>query len=491
MNKTLKLNLKMLVFALFLVVIDQISKYAAIIALKGKNDFHIIKDVLLLHYLDGGNRGAAWGMFSGKILMFIIFTLIAIFFICIFSRNVNLLYQKTNNKIFLILNIFLSILLAGAVGNLIDRVVRGYVVDFIYFKPINFPVFNVADCYVTISCIGIVLLCILKINEEDFKETLKIIKWYILDLKGINRLNMCETYYVDSSNKNIRLDKYLTDLLDNNSRNYIQKLIKNGDVLVNEKSSKANYKVQENDCITINIPEPVTANIEPENIPLDIIYEDDDVLIVNKPKDLVVHPAPGHYTGTLVNGIMYHCKDNLSNINGVLRPGIVHRIDKDTTGALIICKNDYSHNFIAEQLKEHTITRKYWGIVQGRFDETEGTIDAPIGRHPTKRKEMAINERNGKHAVTHYKVLKQFDKYALCEFQLETGRTHQIRVHMASINHPLLGDDVYNHNKCPFKLQGQCLHAKTIGFIHPTTKEYVEYEAPIPEYFKNLIENVL
>ena len=188
---------------------------------------------------------------------------------------------------------------------------------------------------------------------------------------------------------------------------------------------------------------------------------------------------------------MYHCKDNLSNINGVLRPGIVHRIDKDTTGALIICKNDYSHNFIAEQLKEHTITRKYWGIVQGRFDETKGTIDAPIGRHPTKRKEMAINERNGKHAVTHYKVLKQFDKYALCEFQLETGRTHQIRVHMASINHPLLGDDVYNHNKCPFKLQGQCLHAKTIGFIHPTTKEYVEYEAPIPEYFKNLIENVL
>lgn len=302
---------------------------------------------------------------------------------------------------------------------------------------------------------------------------------------------MCETYYVDSSNKNIRLDKYLTDLLDNNSRNYIQKLIKNGDVLVNEKSSKANYKVQENDCITINIPEPVTANIAPENIPLDIIYEDDDVLIVNKPKDLVVHPAPGHYTGTLVNGIMYHCKDNLSNINGVLRPGIVHRIDKDTTGALIICKNDYSHNFIAEQLKEHTITRKYWGIVQGRFDETKGTIDAPIGRHPTKRKEMAINERNGKHAVTHYKVLKQFDKYALCEFQLETGRTHQIRVHMASINHPLLGDDVYNHNKCPFKLQGQCLHAKTIGFIHPTTKEYVEYEAPIPEYFKNLIENVL
>jgi len=221
---------------------------------------------------------------------------------------------------------------------------------------------------------------------------------------------------------------------------------------------------------------------------LDIIYEDDDFLIVNKPKAMVVHPAPGHYTGTLVNGLMYHCKNHLSNINGVLRPGIVHRIDKDTTGALIICKNDYSHNFIAEQLKVHSITRKYVGIVQGVVKDESGTINAPIGRHPVNRKEMAINHKNGKEAVTHYKVLKRFDKYTFMEFQLETGRTHQIRVHMASIHHPLLGDTVYNHNKCPFKLEGQCLHAKTIGFIHPTTKEYVEFEAPIPEYMEHLLK---
>lgn len=302
---------------------------------------------------------------------------------------------------------------------------------------------------------------------------------------------MCQTFLVDDEFTDERIDKYLSELLTNQSRTYIQKLIKDGNILVNEKTVKANYKVQGNDKINVNIPEPVSANIIPEDIPLDIIYEDDDVLIVNKPKNLVVHPAPGHYTGTLVNGIMYHCKDHLSNINGVLRPGIVHRIDKDTTGALIVCKNDVSHNFIAAQLKEHSITRKYIGIVQGKFDILEGTIDAPIGRHPVKRKEMAINEKNGKHAVTHYKVLKQFSKYSLCEFQLETGRTHQIRVHMASINHPLLGDEIYNHNKCPYKLQGQCLHAKTIGFIHPTTKQYVEFEAQNPTYFDNLINNVL
>lgn len=302
---------------------------------------------------------------------------------------------------------------------------------------------------------------------------------------------MSDIFIVDEELQDIRLDKYLNELLKDNSRTYIQKLIKDANILVNNKPCKSNYKVQAEDRISVNIPEPVYANIEPENIPINIIYEDDDVLIVNKPKDLVVHPAPGHYSGTLVNAIMFHCKDNLSNINGVLRPGIVHRIDKDTTGALIVCKNDYSHNFIAAQLKEHSINRKYIGIVQGTFGDLEGVIDAPIGRHPVKRKEMCINEMNGKQAVTHYKVLKQFDKYSLCEFRLETGRTHQIRVHMASINHPLLGDEIYNHNKSPYKLQGQCLHAKTIGFIHPTTKEYVEFEAEIPKYMENLIENVL
>lgn len=302
---------------------------------------------------------------------------------------------------------------------------------------------------------------------------------------------MSEVFIVDEELQDIRIDKYLNEFLKDNSRTYIQKLIKNGNVLVNDNPCKANYRVQLEDRISVDIPTPVTADILPENIPIDIIYEDDDILIVNKPKDLVVHPAPGHYTGTLVNALMYHCKDNLSNINGVLRPGIVHRIDKDTTGALIVCKNDYSHNFIATQLKEHSITREYVGIVCGVVKDDKGVIDAPIGRNKIKRKEMCINELNGKNAVTHYEVIRRFEKYTLMKFNLETGRTHQIRVHMASINHPLLGDEIYNHNKCPFKLQGQCLHARTIGFIHPTTKKYVEFEAKIPEYFSNLTDNVL
>lgn len=295
-------------------------------------------------------------------------------------------------------------------------------------------------------------------------------------------------FIVDDEDFDIRIDKYLSVLLQDSSRTHIQKLLKNGNILVNDKACKANYKVQPGDKIAVTIPEPIEADIKPENIPIDIIYEDEDILIVNKPKDMVVHPAPGHYTRTLVNALMYHCRDNLSEINGVLRPGIVHRIDKDTTGALIICKNDFSHNFIAEQLKVHSITRKYIGIMQGVLDDNCGTINAPIGRHPVNRKEMAINHQNGKDAITHYTVLKRYKKYTFAEFQLETGRTHQIRVHMASIKHPLLGDETYNHNKSPYKLQGQCLHAKTIGFIHPTTKEYVEFEAPIPDYMKHLLE---
>jgi 23S rRNA pseudouridine1911/1915/1917 synthase len=293
---------------------------------------------------------------------------------------------------------------------------------------------------------------------------------------------------VDEKSQDIRIDKFLASFLTDISRSYIQKLLKDGYILVNDNVCKANYKLQINDIIKINIPMPIEANIVAENIPLDIIYEDKDILIVNKPKNMVVHPAPGHYTGTLVNALMYHCKDNLSDINGVLRPGIVHRIDKDTTGALIVCKNDFSHNFIAEQLKVHSITRKYVGIVQGVVDEDEGVIDAPIGRHPTNRKKMCINYQNGKNAITHFKVLKRFQKYTYMEFQLETGRTHQIRVHMASIHHPLLNDEIYNNTKSPYKLQGQCLHARVIGFIHPTTKEYVEYEAPIPEYMQHLLE---
>jgi len=284
-----------------------------------------------------------------------------------------------------------------------------------------------------------------------------------------------------------RIDKFLSEQCEELSRSFIQKLLKSGEVFVGAKAVKPSYKVTEGDMISFEVPEAVEPEILPEDIPLDIVYEDHDVILVNKPKGMVVHPAAGHYTGTLVNALMYHCKDDLSGINGVMRPGIVHRIDMDTTGVLIICKNDLAHNSIAEQLKEHSITRRYQAIVHGNLKVDEGIVDAPVGRHPQDRKKMCINHQNGKHAVTHYKVLNRFNGYTHIECRLETGRTHQIRVHMSSIGHPLLGDAVYGPAKCPFKLQGQTLHAGILGFVHPRTGEYMEFEAPLPEYFTKLI----
>ena len=285
-----------------------------------------------------------------------------------------------------------------------------------------------------------------------------------------------------------RIDKCISALIDSLSRSFIQKMIKDERVLVNGASVKGSYRLKEGDEIEFELPESVEPDIEPENIPLDILYEDSDVIVVNKPKGMVVHPAAGHYSKTLVNALMYHCGKDLSGINGVMRPGIVHRIDMDTTGSIIVCKNDKAHASIAMQLKEHSINRKYHAICYGVLDEDEGTIDKPIGRHPTERKKMAINERNGKHAVTHYRVLQRFEGYTYIECRLETGRTHQIRVHMASIGHPLLGDEIYSNRKSPWKLQGQTLHAKTLGFIHPSTGEYVEVDAPLPEYFQHLLD---
>lgn len=284
-----------------------------------------------------------------------------------------------------------------------------------------------------------------------------------------------------------RIDKFLSEQCEELSRSFIQKLLKSGEVFVGTKAVKASYKVSEGDVITFEVPEAVEPEILPEDIPLDILYEDHDVILVNKPKGMVVHPAAGHYTGTLVNALMFHCREDLSGINGVLRPGIVHRIDMDTTGVLIACKNDLAHNAIAEQLKEHSITRRYQAIVHGAVKDDEGVVDAPIGRHPQDRKKMCVNRQNGKHAVTHYKVLRRFDKFTHIECRLETGRTHQIRVHMASIGYPLLGDAVYGPAKCPYKLQGQTLHAGILGFVHPRTGEYMEFEAPLPEYFERLL----
>lgn len=287
-----------------------------------------------------------------------------------------------------------------------------------------------------------------------------------------------------------RLDKYLGAVLPEQSRSYLQKLIKEGSVLVNGKAEKASYRIGEEDRIEVEIPALEEPEILPENIPLDILYEDADLLIVNKPKGMVVHPAAGHRTGTLVNAVLYHCRGQLSGINGVMRPGIVHRIDRDTTGALVVCKNDYAHNHVARQLKEHSVTRRYTAVVSGVLREEEGTVDAPIGRHPTDRKKMAAGVKNGKRAVTHYRVLERFAGHTLIECRLETGRTHQIRVHMASIHHPILGDTVYGPDRNPFHLEGQALHARLLGLVHPVSGKYIEVEAPLPEYFRALLKKL-
>ncbi len=300
--------------------------------------------------------------------------------------------------------------------------------------------------------------------------------------------NLTDFYFVITEElEDERIDKCLNELMASLSRSYIQKLLGDGSITVNNQRIKASYRVKADDKVQVFLPPAVTPNVMPEKIPLSVLYEDNDVIVIDKPKGMVVHPAPGHYSGTLVNALLYHCRENLSGINGVLRPGIVHRIDRDTTGSVIACKNDAAHICIAKQLKAHTIVRRYHAIVHGNIKEEEGTIHTLIGRHPADRKKMSVLSKGGKEAITHYRVLKQFDKYAYIECRLETGRTHQIRVHMAYLGHPLLGDMIYGPSKSPFQLEGQTLHAKILGFCHPAGGEYIETNAPLPEYFKHLL----
>jgi len=295
---------------------------------------------------------------------------------------------------------------------------------------------------------------------------------------------------VDDIEESVRLDLYISRELNDISRSYIQKLIENGNVKVNnEIILSKKFKINANDNIEIIIPEPEKLKLEPENIPISIVYEDDDVIVVNKPQGMVVHPAPGHYSGTLVNALLYHSK-KLSSINGIIRPGIVHRIDKDTSGLLMIAKNNKAHNSLAAQLKEHSTKRIYYALVHGNLKASSGTIDAPIGRHPINRLKRAVVENNGKRAVTHFNVLERFTGYNLIELKLETGRTHQIRVHMSYLGHPLVGDPLYGVKKKKFNLEGQALHAKTIGFVHPTTLEYMEFDSELPDYFKALLDKI-
>lgn len=296
-------------------------------------------------------------------------------------------------------------------------------------------------------------------------------------------------FQIGEDTAGMRIDKCLSEAFDELSRAYIQKLIKEKLVFINGKNCKPSSVPVYGDTVIFSTPDSVIPDILPENIPLDILYEDEDVIVVNKPKGMVVHPAAGHYTGTLVNALLYHCRD-LSGINGVLRPGIVHRIDKDTTGAVIACKNDRAHESIAEQLKEHSVDREYIAIVHGNITEEEGTVDAPIGRDKKDRKRMGVDFADGKKAVTHYYVLERFSQYAYVKCRLETGRTHQIRVHMAYIKHPLLGDEVYTGAKSPWHLTGQTLHARTLGFMHPSSGERILVEAPVPEYFERVLADL-
>ena len=288
----------------------------------------------------------------------------------------------------------------------------------------------------------------------------------------------------------VRIDAWLSKNTDGLSRSYIQKLIEDGAVTVNNKATKANYKLKAGDIVVIDLPAPEKLDVLAEDIKLDILYEDTDIIIINKPKGMVVHPAAGNYTGTLVNALMKHCGDSLSDINGIIRPGIVHRIDKDTSGILVVAKSNRAHEKLSEMLKEHNINRIYVAVAEGIIREETGKVDAPIGRHPIDRKKMAVNTKNGRRAVTHFKVLERFKDTTYLELKLETGRTHQIRVHMSFIGHPLLGDEVYGKKKKISGLEGQALHARLLGFNHPVTGEYIEFEAPPPESFNKLLEEL-
>ena len=285
-----------------------------------------------------------------------------------------------------------------------------------------------------------------------------------------------------------RADAALARLAPDLTRSAAQRLLEEGRVLREGRPLRKNDKLQAGDVLALDLPEPQPVALEPEDIPLDIVYEDNDLLVINKPKGLVVHPAAGHWSGTLVNALLYHCRDSLSGINGELRPGIVHRIDKDTSGLLIVAKNDFAHQALAAQLQDHTLARTYVCLVVGGVREDSGVIDAPIGRHPTDRKKMAVTEKNSRHAVTHWRVLERFPGYTLLECRLETGRTHQIRIHMAYRNHPIVGDTVYGRPKPELGQDSQCLHARALTFRHPRTGETMTLTCPLPDYFTRLLE---
>ncbi len=466
-----------------LIFFDQWTKYLAVVYLKDQHPIVLVDGVFELYYLE--NQGAAFGILEGKKEILLIFTLVVLLLLMYFYNRL------PERRRFVPVRIMGVLIAAGAVGNLIDRIRYSYVVDFLYFKSIAFPVFNVADCYITLGAVLLIVLVLFVYKDED-------LSFLSLRKKHGNEKRMEEvkssevehSFEVEQEEEGRRLDRYLAEAMPEISRSYLQKLIRGGKVFLNGEPAKAGTRLSEGMSVKLLLPKAKEPELLPENLPLDILYEDDDVMLINKPKGMVVHPSAGHDSGTLVNALLFHCQGRLSGINGVLRPGIVHRIDKDTTGILIVCKNDRAHNALAEQLKAHALTRRYRAIVCGDLKEDEGTVDAPIGRHLVERKRMAVVRSGGKRAVTHYRVLERFGAYTYIECRLETGRTHQIRVHMTSIGHPLLGDELYSRRKNPFHLEGQTLHAMVLGFRHPSTGEYMEFEAPLPAYFEELLKKL-
>lgn len=311
-------------------------------------------------------------------------------------------------------------------------------------------------------------------------------------IEPVNSIEYGESisFVIDAEADSVRLDKTLSLVLCGYSRSFTQRLFDDGSVLCNGKPVRKNHKPKSGDLISFSVPEPKELSIEPENIPLEIVYEDDSLLVVNKPQGMVVHPAPGNYDGTLVNALLWHCKGNLSGINGVIRPGIVHRIDKDTSGLLLVAKTDAAHTSLAAQIKEHSLDREYKAVICGHLKENSGVVDAPIGRSTADRKKMCVTDKNSKSAITHYEVLEEYSGYSFVRLKLETGRTHQIRVHMAYLGHPVAGDPLYGSEDRFGMLCGQCLHAGLLGFTHPESGERIRLEAPLPEYFNNFLRRI-
>ena len=435
-----------LFLAAAVVLSDQLIKIAVVQFLKPVGSVTAIPGLLDLVYVE--NTGAAFGLFADQRWVFIALTIIfVIVLIAVLFR------LKITSKIYFT-SMFL--ILGGAVGNLIDRIFNGFVVDYLQLS--FFPPFLT--------------------GRKNVRKTKR---------KRKRLMSEPVELVLSEREEGIRLDKVLAERLPDLTRTAIQRLLEEEQVLINGKPAAKNRKGRAGDSVAVRIPDPEPLCLQAENVPLDIVYEDDDLLVVNKPQGMVVHPAPGNYQGTLVNALLAHCGNSLSGINGVIRPGIVHRIDKDTSGLLMVAKNDFAHQGLARQIKEHSFRREYEAVVIGRMKQESGVVNAPIGRHPIDRKKMAVTEKNSKEAVTYFRVIAEYPGYTHIRLRLETGRTHQIRVHMAYLGHPVAGDPVYGPRKPDLGLKGQCLHARLVGFVHPRDGRYLEFESPLPDYFTRLL----